>query len=79
MASPSREASTESPRLDAARDRSAPLAPDREYVSEADLERAIVVATLDGRGDVAELLARALKARRAARAGNVIDLGMRRR
>jgi hypothetical protein len=42
--------------------------------SDADLEAAIVRAMLDGRGEVADLLARQLRAKQAARAGNVVDL-----
>lgn len=42
--------------------------------SDADLERAIVAAMLDGRGVVAEVLAERLKERRHARAGNVVML-----
>ncbi len=42
-----------------------------EGPTEADLERAIVAAMLDGRGVVAEMLAERLKARRLAAAGVV--------
>jgi hypothetical protein len=42
--------------------------------SDDDLEAAIVRAMLEGRGEVAELLARQLKARQTARAGNVVAL-----
>jgi hypothetical protein len=37
-----------------------------ETASDADLERAIVAAMLDGRGDVADLLTKQLRARQAA-------------
>jgi hypothetical protein len=47
--------------------------------TEAEIEAAIVRAMLDGRGAVAEALAAALKARRAAAAGNVVELGRRRK
>ncbi len=40
--------------------------------ADADLERAIVAAMLDGRGAVAEMLAATLKAQRHARAGVVM-------
>jgi hypothetical protein len=47
----------------------APSADPSEGPTEADLERAIVAAMLDGRGVVAEMLAERLKARRLAAAG----------
>jgi hypothetical protein len=43
----------------------------RAEVSDAELERAIVAAMLDGRGAVGEVLAERLKARTLARAGVV--------
>lgn len=48
-----------------------------DELTDADFERAIVAAMLDGRGGVAETLAETLKARRHARAGNVVRLPAR--
>jgi hypothetical protein len=58
---------------------SEPIGAQKPEASDADLERAIVAAMLDGRGSVAELLAERLKARRHERAGNVEALPERER
>jgi hypothetical protein len=56
---------------------SAPLGAEQPEPSDADLERAMVAAMLDGRGAVAELLAERLRERKHARAG-VAELAARR-
>jgi hypothetical protein len=53
---------------------SAPIGAQKPEASDADLERAIVAAMLDGRGAVAEMLAERLKERRHTRAGNIVSL-----
>jgi hypothetical protein len=58
---------------------SAPIGAQKPEPSDADLERAIVAAMLDGRGAVAELLAERLRGRRHTRAGNVVALAERER
>jgi hypothetical protein len=58
---------------------SAPIGAQKSEPSDADLERAMVAAMLDGRGAVAETLAEMLKTRRHARAGNVVAITERAR
>jgi hypothetical protein len=58
---------------------SAPIGAQKPEPSDADLENAIVAAMLDGRGEVATMLAEMLKARKHARAGNVVSLAERER
>jgi len=48
-------------------------------VADSDIEAAIVKAMLEGRGQVAETLTRALRERREAAAGNVVSLDQRAR
>jgi hypothetical protein len=73
------DATRESTRLAAVADRSEPQPTMREDVTEAEMESAIVRAMLEGRGAVAEMLTAALRARREASAGNVVELARRRR
>jgi hypothetical protein len=72
---------TESLRLETVGDDSRPLETIRgAEPTDAEFERAIIAAMLDGRGDVAELLAGRLNARQAARVPeNVVAIGTQRR
>ena len=67
----------ESTRLVTARDRATPDETDRENVSDAELERAIVDAVTMGAVVVAKALAGRLEERRRERAGNVVPIRSR--